>query len=439
MRTDSYYSKSKHWFARFTLSIFLLNLVCGNGVAADSPSDGLANAPIASEAKEPTRYSPGAAENALIDAEYLAELAKLYLPEINRQLENMVPMADLKYEEWRSRKIAYLVAQSSSFVKTLSNQIFLNHPDVLYFRIGYEIASWAAVAPLAVSGHPGLIAALHFPAIGTISTGAYFITKTWIEKRHLKKQYGVDPDKVDDLHMRLVTEEAVKSIRLHVLNDENMTHFFAVGKRTVLKATSGEYSPDFIAVNELEDLIDNPDFLNKARNLSLEPSLYEELLIQKVLSTPELKTRLIARVKSLKPLNFDSWGLWVTETEAFLNRARVEATLQELKAIKILKAAIDFKTLKNSANLAESVDDRIEHFKKVYAEAHAQRSILRKQIIDADAAQKKVIAAILKGEKPDEVSVKEDFHRQRASVLVGFEMYKNYYSEYAVVCEDYFK
>ena len=392
--------KSFHLLSRILVIFSLIVAFSSNCIAAESES----------------RIDSLSAENIIVDTAFLTEVANTYLPLIEEKLGQKASFESLSEVKKRIRQSAYLVARSNAFMKTAANQVLVKHPDVLIFRIGFEIALAAASFQLGVAGHMVLAGAVHFPGIGFGATALYYMSNQWWVKRQKSKEHGVSMAQIDQLKARIYAEETLRTIRLHILSEEDGGHQVFVARKAIPSRKRDRLSNEYILVSELETILSNPDFINEARKLSLDPALYEDLLIQKILSVPTTKVEFLERLKDMSRRSHSEWELWIMASDAFLARAQVEALKQDF-AVKELYAP------------------GRNQFRANYSFANRERKKLRKRIVEIEEQQIKTIASYIRGEEIDFSSISRDFETQRQSLMAGFSSYNEAYPNFVRSCQ----
>ncbi len=351
---------------------------------------------------------PGSAENLIADTEYLSQMAILLLEDVENRVAERPPLESLNEMKKKIRQAAYLVARTSSLSESFLKTSLIDYPDVIKVNIGLQIASTLMTPVLIFMGYPGWAAMIHIPGFEETLTGAYFLTRRWLQKKADLKRFGVPTESIERYKFEIFTPEEVKSINLHTITEGLEKFLVPVARKKMTKAGESSVSADLITLRELETLIGSADFLHEARKLNLDPSLYEELLIQKILSEPSLKEFFLMRVKTLSRHRNDQWSNWTLETEDFLNRIRSEAMLQGFEKQRLLGKGR-------------------EQYIKVFWAAKKDRKVLYGQIRDLELYQFEILASILRGENPNYQEANIGFQELRKELLDGFSHYKEKY------------
>ena len=408
---------------------------------------------------------PLASENLITDTEYLSQMAEAILEEVEAEVAEKPSMEDLSKLKKAIRKASYLTAQTSAFTEAILKAAFIKYPDVLQVRIGIEVVSFFILTPAFIyTGHSSWLVPLHAPGVGTSTTLIYLLTRKWMEKRFQSKRFQMSPAAIEKFKNSLYTNDEVKDINIHILPADVGGQTLPVGREglrnsimnTLKKNKPVPYGSEYISLKELEEIINNPDFLNSARTLNLDSSLFEELLIQKILSEPSLKEPFLARVNNLSLRQGDQWGAWTRTTESFLNRIRAEAMLQNAAAAKALgdgTAYAGYAFMQGiQFNFGDSKimkDGAVEYF-KVYWKSIKDRKSIYKKIRELELFQLDTLAALLRNENPDQVKATHEFEIRRQSLLDALNTYEAKYpaishpfpeslqSRPAMSCEDLF-
>ncbi len=369
---------------------------------------------FSSEDDELPSFELNSTESIITDATYLAKVAEAYLPGIEEKLAAKPTMATLSAFDQKIRQGAYLVARSRSFLKLALKQ----NPDIAFLKAGYELSEWAASGIFYVTHHTALAAAVHIPGLGMAIPAAYAAAREWYQYYAFKKRFGVTPKDIRNYKNEVFTDQDLRSLRLHVLPEDASQRFVPIGRHSYL--STEKISNNFISVGELERLIDDSDFLHEARNLGLVPPLYEELLIQHILSIPSKRKTFLENVELLNFRPHFLWGQYLIEAETFINRITAEASLQAFKRSTLYKAG------------------GWRDFSKNFKQAESERKSLREQIHDLEAFQNQVIADLINKDLPDLTEVKQDFATRKMNLETGFAEYSAKYPKFMNACEDLF-
>ncbi len=352
--------------------------------------------------------SPGSAENLIADTEYLTEMSELLLEHINQKLSEKPPIESLSKVRQMIRRAAYLVARSSNYSESFLNASLINYPDVAKVNLGLHITT-AIITPILIyTGNSAWLAVIHFPGLEGMFTGAYFLTRKWAEKRAEIKRFKMNPSDIKDFKNEVFTDAEVKTINLHILSDDFSNLEVPISRPKFKLSKKQIKSDDFITLKELETLINDEDFLHEARGLRLDTSLYEEILIQKIISEPNLKISFFQRVQSLNKSKVDPWSEWIKSSESYLNKVRSEAMLQGFDRKRLV------------------AKDRIEYLKSFWASREARKT-LYSQIRDIELLQLDTLALHLRGEAVDLSLAEAKFSEQRQALISGFNDYQARY------------
>ncbi len=425
--------------------------------------------------------SPGSAENLIIDTEYVNDMANVLLEEVEHNIGEKPSMESLSEMKKKIRQASYVVAQSKAFSEAKLKAAFLKYPDVFIFRMGVEVASIALIPVLIYFGHKAWIIPIHAPGVGTTSTTIYLLTRKWFERRSLTKRFKMSPKKLEEFKLELFSNEAYASVNPHLISDgEGGTWLTPIARQKIttkitdyIANTNHEYGlpTNVIMISELENMINNPDFINSARVLHIEEAQYERLLITKIMSEPELKKTYLERAESLSVKQQDPWGSWIIATEISIARIRSEAleTLEKRKLFKMsyIKSLMTSKESRQElySQIQDAVADRKEAqalyqditqaddnkdanaFKRAKAAlgralkrnmiypgdlreilaSRADHKDVYNQIQDLELFQLDSLSAYLRGENVDLQAVEIEFESRRQEILGLSDAYRKAY------------
>ena len=355
-----------------------------------------------------TSPQPGSSESLIVDTEYLIEMADLILEDIELKLAKKISMKELSTIKRKFREAAYLVTRASTTTEAFLNSTLIDYPDVVKVDLGLHLTSMLLTPILIFYGQPALAGLIHIPGITDGIAGAYFLTREWIKKRSALKKFGIDPNATDRFKINTFTTDEVKSINLHIIEDELESLDIPVATKKRFSSKSAKPSADYIAVHELEAVIADPDFLHSAKMLNLEPSLYEGLLIQKICSEPGLKRPFLARVRDLNPRKNERWSNWIEATESFSNRIRSEIMLQGFDKSRLFGS------------------ESKKYVKEFWSARHDRKAIYQ-QIRDIEEFQFETLALLLTDKSPDYDQAKAQFEKARSALISSFNEFKEKY------------
>lgn len=209
-------------------------------------------------------------------------------------------------------------------------ELFQEHWDIGLFDVVFgSVKAFGIYPALYFAGLAWTIPLMEYAPLNTqLWTAGYLFARGQILSQLGRRRYGQTLNQLDELRDRTLGIQARDARSIHRFAVEGEERCVRV-RRSRIRAwvdrlRGREPAPNVLLQSELRAMISNREFLFQANPLRSNAYLYEEILLQKILSTPTDRPLLLARLRPEAPLRGEARQLHaaIGETTA-PTRARV--------------------------------------------------------------------------------------------------------------------
>jgi hypothetical protein len=213
------------------------------------------------------------------------------------------------------------------------------HWDIALFDVLFgSIKAFAIYPALYFAGFAWTIPIMEYLPLNTqLWTAGYLVVRGQVLSELGRRRYGHSSKQLDALRDRL--------LRVHPRDARHVHRFTLGGAQRVLRIRRSRFKswlarwrgdgpePGVALQSELRRLVRDPEFLLRANPLRANPYLYEEVLLARLLATPQAPARLMALSAPAEPLEGEGRALCAALGEAHvLALARVTEQADALAA-----------------------------------------------------------------------------------------------------------
>ncbi len=197
--------------------------------------------------------------------------------------------------------------KTKSFSNSMFEHMIQNYPDFIAFQIVYSALKFAVVNPILASlGQYQLLALMAFLPENYPIYGGLRVFKNWYNDRKMKSEYKFSTNERDRYLSQLLQSEDYKKIQLHLLEHENNLMVLPIQKNKTSDAD------EIVTLSDLEKIIHDPQFTKDLRLLSPDKTIYQNILLNTVLSSENGQDELWNFISKKKTLSTDQ-ALMLTE------------------------------------------------------------------------------------------------------------------------------
>ena len=272
--------------------------------------------------KAVTRPTPEAMR-ALSAREPLSVLAERALTELNRKSRRAKSPG-------RGERLLRLLELAKQWVVRKVRELFQEHWDIGLFDVAFGSVKAFGIYPLLYfAGLAWTIPVMEYAPLNTqLWTAGYLFARGQILSQLGRRRYGHTLNRLNELRDRALRIEPRDARSIHRFSLDQGERCVRVRRsrfRAGLDRLRGRApEANLLLQSELRAMISDPEFLFQANPLRSNAYLYEEVLLKKILATPEDRPKLLARLEPEAPLQGEARQLLgaIGETTA-PTRARV--------------------------------------------------------------------------------------------------------------------
>jgi hypothetical protein len=249
------------------------------------------------------------------DARHIERIAARAAGEISRASRSSTPPT------WR-RRLLRAFALAWQVVTRKAKTLVREHWDIGLFDALFGSLKVFAVYPaLYFAGLAWTIPIMEYLPLNTqLWTAGYLVLRGTVLSELGRRRYGHSLKQLDALRDRL--------LRVHPRDARHVHRFSLGGAPRVLRVRRSRFrnwlarcrgdgpEPGVLLQSELRRLVRNPEFLFRANPLRANPYLYEEVLLARLLATPQAHARLLALSAPEEPLEGEGRALRATLGES---------------------------------------------------------------------------------------------------------------------------
>lgn len=177
--------------------------------------------------------------------------------------------------------------------KTLGNNLFEHvvqkYPDILAFNIVYRLVKNVVVIPTLVYHRQfEFLAALMILPDEHISYFSYKFFINWAHEVRMKNKFKLSLTERDRILSDLLGVDDYKKLQVHVLKNEAEL----VALPVYNKKTSKPKNENYLSVEDLEKIINDPQFIKDLKLATPDPVIYQNILLESIFSSHESRDQL---------------------------------------------------------------------------------------------------------------------------------------------------
>jgi hypothetical protein len=189
--------------------------------------------------------------------------------------------------------------------KTLGNSLFEHvvqkYPDILAFNIVYRLVKNVVVIPTLIYHRQfEVLAALMILPDEHISYFSYKFFINWAHEVRMRNKFKLSLTERDRILADLLGVDDYKKLQIHVLKNEAELVALPVYNKKTSKAKNESY----LSIEDLEKIINDPQFIKDLKLATPDPVIYQNILLQSIFSASESRDQFWKRLP--KALSFTS-------------------------------------------------------------------------------------------------------------------------------------
>jgi hypothetical protein len=238
-------------------------------------------------------------------AEPFAQVAVRTLAELNEKSRRAAPPG-------RAGRLLRGLELARQWVVRKLRELFQEHWDIGLFDVAFgSVKAFGVYPALYFAGLAWTIPLMEYAPLNTqLWTAGYLFARGQILSQLGRRQYGHSLNQLNELRdrvLRIRPRDARSIHRLALDEGERCVRVRRNRFRTWLERLRRQApDPNVLLQSELRAMISDRDFLFQANELRSNAYLYEEILLQKILSTPKGRAALLARLTPEAPLEGDA-------------------------------------------------------------------------------------------------------------------------------------
>jgi hypothetical protein len=238
---------------------------------------------------------------ALPKAEPLARVAVRTLAELNAKSRHGRPPD-------RAERMLRRLELARQWVVRKLRELFQEHWDIGLFDVAFgSVKAFGIYPALYFAGLAWTIPVMEYAPLNTqLWTAGYLFARGQILSELGRRRYGHSLNELNELRdrvLRIRPRDARSIHRLSLDAGERCVRVRRSRVRAWLERLSGRApAPNVLLQSELRAMVSDREFLFRANELRSNAYLYEEVLLKKILSNPEDRAALLARLTPEAPL-----------------------------------------------------------------------------------------------------------------------------------------
>jgi hypothetical protein len=247
--------------------------------------------------EEPARDLWDASE----DARRVIEVAEGYLADLNKRSRAAPPLS-------RVGRSLRVVERSRQWFVRKTRELVQDHWDVGLFDVLFgSVKAFGIYPALYFAGLTWAIPIAEYAPLNTqLWTAGYLFGRRQILSKLGERHYGHSLNRMDEFRDRALRIQPRDARRIHRFEHAGVERAVRIGRSSaaewIRRLRGLPREPNVVLQKELRRMVPDQEFLFHANELRNNATLYEAILIRKILSTPEGRPALLNRLHPEEPL-----------------------------------------------------------------------------------------------------------------------------------------
>ena len=265
---------------------------------------------VVTDVRPPSGENPGLTSSEsnmhaarLTDAQYLSTLSEKYLVELNNQSRLEPTLTPV-------RQLLRIVHRAKQWVARICKEIIQDNWDIGLFNVIFgSIKMFGVYLPL-IRFYPQVALVIPILEFGPLNTELWTVGHLFCRRHILSRlgqlRYGRSLNEMNAYRDETLRIQPRDARSIHRLEYESIERTVRIRRNRLLdwmrRLRRNEREPNVVLQSELRRMVSDKEFLFQANELRNNAYLYEEIMIKKVLSSPDDRPKLLERLVPELPL-----------------------------------------------------------------------------------------------------------------------------------------